>query len=133
MLTEFCMDKRKTGVLWDWPRDKVTRFVAFCFYNGKMAFSFDNDRINAVIFYWPDHMEHVEMRHEQKRPQFEWEPAKRGDVLFFGDCIGTRASISRLYTSLVQKYPQLSTVPVMTYRHGKLITFSKRLIERFCQ
>lgn len=130
-IVDFCMNHRKAGVLWDWPREKVFRFVAFCSLTGKIAYSVENNQLEAVVFYWTDHIEHVEAKHAEKRPQFEWATPKRGDCLFLGDCIGNQKAIGRIYQSVIERFPNMITVPILTYRREKLVTLNKPLIERF--
>jgi len=130
-IVDFCMKHRKAGVLWDWPREKVFRFVAFCSLTGKIAYSVENNQLEAVVFYWCDWKERVEAKHENNMPQFEWEKSRNGDCLFLGDCVGSRRSIGKIYQSLVERFPNTITIPILTYRRKTLVTLNKPLIERF--
>lgn len=130
-ITDFCMKDRKAGVLWDWTRDKVFRFVAFCFYTGRLAVAFEGAKIECVAFYWLDFIEIIEARHERNQPQFQWGKCHGGDCLFLGDVIGNRVSVGKIYQGVIEKWPHVVMLPIMTYRKGALVRVNIKTLNRF--
>jgi hypothetical protein len=130
-ITDFCLVNRGQIMAWASTRDKMFRFVAFCVLTGKIAVAWDNNNVKAVFFYWMDYIEHIEMKAEQHRPQFEWNTVRKGDALFVGDVIGSRHFVSQIINASLAEWPILLTTPVYTLRRGKLVKISMKVLHRF--
>ena len=132
-VVDFCQRHGRGSSLQGVDRDTLIRYVTFCHMTGKMAVSYENHQVQAVAFYWPDFLENIEAKHEYKRDQFEWEKPRPGDCLFIGDVIGTMKGVSKLYTGAVERWPHLSVIPLVTYRHGKVYRIPRKTLERILQ
>ena len=130
-IVDFCLKRGKRTAVGKLDREAAFRYVAFCMLTGKLAFSYENNQIEAVAFYWAGHREHIEAKFAEDLPQFEWTMPKHGDCLFLGDCIGSREGIARIYQSVIEKFPNMITVPILTYRRGNLVCLTNGIIERF--
>ena len=131
-LTDWCLAHRSKHVL-QGSRDVVFRYVAFCHLVGKMAVKINpvTKEIEACAFYWSDFKERIEAKAENNMQQFEWAKTHQGDALFVAECIGSRKAIAAIYASAIENFPNLITVPIFTFRKGKLVELSKADIERF--
>lgn len=109
------------------------RYVAHCFYHGKLNVVFTDKEVLAVAFYWPDFQERIEAKFAEGLPQFEWLPCHKGDSLFIADVLGNREAIARLYRVTMERFPHLMSVPFFTYRGGKLVQLDRWRLERFAR
>jgi len=114
-------------------RTLLFRFVADCFYFGKLNIAYKSDAIEAIVFAWPDFKERIEAKDAEGQPQFEWGQPHKGDALFIADVFGSRSAVAKLYRSVIEKYPNLMGVPWFTYRRETLIEISRRELERFAR
>lgn len=130
-IVDFCMARIGNSSLKGMNRELIFRFVAFCYVDGRICFIWENGEIKSVAFYWLDWKEHIEMKAHEKRPQFNWTKAGKGDCLFLADVFGSRKYLAKLYQEGVEKYPQILTMTVYTFRHGKLDCLYGQAIERF--
>lgn len=129
--TDFCWQNRGRVLQWAASRQKLFRYVAFCIISGKIAISFENGNVKAVIFYWCDFQERIEAKYEHRHPQFEWKSTHNGDSVFVGDVIGDRLHVSKLWQSAVEKWPHLLVTPIFTLRHEKLVRINPAMLNRF--
>ena len=123
--------RNKQCSLWDCNRGKLFRFAAFCYYTGKLCVSWEEGKITAVVFYWPDWKEHIEAKDAEGMSQFEWTQVHEGDAIFVSDVFGERKAIARMYQAWLEKFPHLITVPIYSYRKGKLTCLYGKVFERF--
>lgn len=129
-ITDWLMEKKGSLMAWADTRERMFRYVAFCFFSGKFAIKWDTGKIEAVVFYWTDHKERIEAKAEENVCQFEWLPSHRGDALFVGDVVGNVKAVGALLQLSYEKFPHLITVPIYTYRKGKLVTLRRSTLER---
>ena len=130
-ITDWCLNRRNQQCPLEGTREAMFRYVGLCYLTGRMCIAWtEHGDIEAVAFCWADWKEHIELKHAQKRQQFEtW--VKRGDSLFVAEVVGSSKGIGRLYQHAVQAYPHLLTIPIYTYRRGELVQLTNKEIERF--
>lgn len=132
-ITDFCLANKGKAMPWASDKSLLFRYVADCFYHGKINIAFHEDKIEAVVFGWPDFREHIEAKAAEDMPQFEWGTPHRGDSMFIADVFGKREAVARLYRGVVDKYPQLMAVPWFTFRRTVLVKISRKQLERFAR
>lgn len=114
--------------------EQVFRYIAFCYLDNRINWNGRAGSIEALAITWVDWREHIEARHAEGQNQFKWQRhPKNGDCVFVAEVIGTRASITALWTTVIESAPALMLVPILTYRHGKLVELNLSKIERFCR
>jgi hypothetical protein len=131
-VTRFCVAHK--GKALPWLKDDINllfRYVASCFYHGKLNIVCEDGVIKAVVFAWCDWRERIEAKAAENKPQFDWSSNGRGDSLFVADVVGSRESVGKLYQATIDKYPQLVAVPWFTYRRGVLVQIPRAKLERF--
>ena len=130
-LESFCIENRGKTIPWADDRKLLRRYLEFCHLTGKVATLTSHGKIDTVIFWWPDFLEHIEAKHENKISQFEWAPMKNnGDAIFISDIIGRHYGVKQIAASAVALNPQMVSMPKYTYRHGKLLKISNKLFTR---
>ena len=131
-VVDFCQNRgSKNTSIHGMERQQLFRYVSFCYFAGKLACSWENNQLEAVVFYWPDFRERIESNYEEGRSQFAWEKVRKGDSMFIADVIGSRKSVAKGYQALIEKFPHVISVPMFTYRHGKLVQLYGKQLERF--
>jgi hypothetical protein len=131
-VVDFCMAHKGARCMqWANDRSLLFRYVADCYFTGKLGVSWQDNKLNAVVFYWPDFKERIEAKYENMNPQFEWGPCHKGDALFVADVIGDRKAVAMMYQSAIERFPNMLTLLIMTYRKDKLICLYGRALERF--
>jgi hypothetical protein len=129
-VVDFCIEHRGKNCLQS-DREKIFRYVACCYFTGRLCASWEQGKIIAVVFYWHDFRERIESKYAEGRNQFEWKPMPAGDALFVGEVLGNRKAVAQMYQAAIEKYPNLITVPIYTMRRGKLIQIYGKQLERF--
>ena len=131
LLTDFLWLNRRNAIPWATSKEKLFRYAAFCYLNGKMAYSVQNNIVEAVIFYYSEHLEQLEMKVAEERPIFAWEQSHPGDCLFVAEVVGNRHAVGKLWHEAIEKWPHLLNTPIFTFRHGKLHRLTQKMLERY--
>lgn len=130
-ITQFIWLRKGKAMAWADTYERLFRYVSFCFLAGKLSVNFENGLPAGCVFHWADWKEHIESKAEQGRPQFEWTMPHKGDALFVAEAIGDKQSIGRIYHDSITKWPNLMVTPIYTYRAGKLVKLSHKVLTRF--
>lgn len=130
-LTRWIMANRGRTCLSMATEQTLFRYVAFAWLHGRIAVSQEAGQIEAVMFYWSDFKERIEAKAENKVQQFEWMPNHPGDALFVAEIIGSHSGVAKIVRSAFEKWPNLMTLPIYTFRRGKLVILCMQKINQF--
>jgi hypothetical protein len=130
-IVDFIEAHRGKECLQDCDRTKLFRYVAHSYFTGKLCVSWEEGKIVAVAFYWPDFKENIEACFVENLSQFKWQPTHKGDALFVGNVIGNRKAIARMWAATIERFPHMITTPIFTYRKKKLVQITNEQLERF--
>lgn len=120
LIVDYCLANAGNSALKGMDRHNLFKYVAFCFFTGRLNVAWEAGKIEAVVFAWPGTRVEIEARSQVSQGSFKWELPRRGDCLFVADVIGSRNGVAKIYHGQVEKNPQLNFIPILTYRHGRL-------------
>lgn len=133
-ITDFCLARRGARCFKGWDRAKLFRYVAFNHFTGRLLVCFENNAPTAIIVCWPDTIERLEAKAENRHPVFDWEYQRQnGDCIFVAEVIGDQSSVRKIYEVALNSAPHLITTPILTFRRGKLVRLRGRTLARFVQ
>jgi len=98
-------------------RHDLFKYVAFCHFSGRLNVAFEAGQIEAVVFAWPGTRLEIE---SGKHKDFNWDLPQKGNALFVADVIGSRRGVAKIYNGQIRNNPQLKSLPIFTYRHGRI-------------
>jgi hypothetical protein len=131
-LTDWILAHKGRNCLRLATRENLFRYVAFAHLHGRIAVARDaQGQIEAVMFYWCDFKERIEAKAENGVNQFEWTANHPGDALFVAEIIGSHEGVARIIRTAFEKWPHLMTLPIYSFRRGKLVLLSMAKINHF--
>lgn len=121
-VTNFCLTHRGRCFP-GWPDETVFFYVAFHGLCGTIFVVKSDGKIKAVGFGWPAGQSEV-------AADFNWRLPKPGKCLVIMEVIGERRVCGNIFARAVARWPQVGRF--FAWRHGRLVEFSRKALERFC-
>lgn len=131
-MTELCL-AHNHKVFKGWTREMIFLYVAWHFFHNTAMVHYENKKIVAIAFCWPEKLSVLLQRFSLDESIFYWYNQNEPDCLFIAEVIGSSDICCSWAESARARWPQLTKW--FTFRskpEPKLVELHPNTLWRFC-